>query len=64
MNEFMAKSSTNMIEQPPYSPDMATADFFLFLKLKLPLQGTRFQSIEDIEKNSKRKLMSIPENTF
>ena len=26
---------------------MAPVHFFLFLKLKLPLPGTRFQSIED-----------------
>ena len=54
----------NIIEQPPYSPDMAPADFFLFPKLKLPLRGTRFQSIKNIKGNSRRELESIPENTF
>ena len=39
--EFLAKNSTNIIEQPPYSPDMAPADFFC-PKFKLPLRGTRF----------------------
>ena len=43
---------------------MAPADFFLFSKPKLPLRGTFFQSIEDIEENSWRKLKSIPENVF
>ena len=43
---------------------MAPADFFLFPKLKLPLRGTRFQSIEDIKENSRRELKSIPENAF
>ena len=38
--------------------------FFLFPKLKLPIRGTRFQSIEDIEENSRRELKSIPENAF
>jgi len=64
VNKFLAKNSTNIIEQPPYSPDTAPADFFLFPKLKLPLRGTRFQSIEDIKENSRRKLKSIPENAF
>ena len=64
VNEFLAKTSANIIEQPPYSPDMAPADFFLFPKLKLPLRGTRFQSIEDITENSRRELKSIPENAF
>ena len=63
-NEFLTKNSTNIIEQPPYSFYMAPADFFLFLKLKLPLGGTLFQSIEDIKGNSRRELKSIPENAF
>ena len=46
---ILAKNSTNIIEQPLYSPDMAPADFFLFPKLKLPLRGIHFQSIEDIK---------------
>ena len=47
LNRVKAKNPTNIIEKPPYSPDMAPADFFLFPKLKLPLRGTRFQSMED-----------------
>ena len=64
LNRVKTKNSTNIIEQPPYSPDMASADFFLFPKLKLPLRGNRFQSIEDIEENSRRELKSILENAF
>ena len=43
---------------------MAPADIFLFPKLKLPLQSTRFQSIEEIKENSRRELKSITENAF
>ena len=64
MNKFLAKNSTNISENPPCSPDIAPADFFLFLKLKLPLCGTRFLSIEDIKENLRRELKSIPENAF
>ena len=64
VKEFLAKNSTNIIEEPPYSPDMASTDFFLFSKLKLSLRGTHFQSIEGINKNSRRELKSIPENAF
>ena len=64
VNEFLAKNSTNIIEQPPYSSDMAPADFFFFPKRKLSLRGTRFQSIENIKENSRRELKSIPENAF
>ena len=42
LNRVKAKNSTNIFEQPPYLPDMAPADFFLFPKLKLPLRSIRF----------------------
>ena len=43
---------------------MAPAEFFLFPKLKLSLRGTRFQSVENIKKNFRQKLNSIPKNSF
>ena len=43
---------------------MTSPDFFLFPKLKLPLRGTLFQSIENIKENSRQELKSIPENAF
>ena len=49
VNRVKAKNSMSIIKQPPYSPDMAPANFFLFPKVKLLFRGTRFQSIEDIK---------------
>jgi hypothetical protein len=43
---------------------MAPNDFFFVPKLKLPLRGTRFQSVENIIENSRRELNSIPETAF
>ncbi|EFN61003.1 hypothetical protein EAG_12198, partial [Camponotus floridanus] len=37
--DFLAKNSTNVLDHPPYSPDLAPCDFFLFSKLKLPPRG-------------------------
>jgi histone-lysine N-methyltransferase SETMAR len=37
--DFLANTNTTMLPQPPYSPDLAPADFFLFLKLKSTLRG-------------------------
>jgi len=31
-----------LLEHPPYSPDLAPSDFYLFPKLKLFLAGQRF----------------------
>jgi len=39
IREFLTKHETTVVSQPPYSPDLAPADFFLFLKLKSSLKG-------------------------
>ena len=37
-----------ILPQPPYSPDMAPSDFYLFPKLKSHLRGTQYGSDEGI----------------
>jgi hypothetical protein len=34
IHDFLANTNTTLLSQPPYSPAMAPADFFLFPKLK------------------------------
>jgi hypothetical protein len=53
-----------IIPMPPYFPDLAPVDFFLFPKLKSSLKGSLFQTVEEIEKNSPWDLRAIPQNTF
>ena len=60
VTKFKAKNPTNTIDQPPYPPDLAPCDFFLFPKLKLTLRGTRFDLIEAIKRNSWKELKAIP----
>jgi hypothetical protein len=52
------------VPHPPYSPDLAQADFFLFPKLKTTLKGRRFQTIEGIQENAIRELRAIAESAF
>ena len=44
--EFLAKNNIAVLEQPPYSPDLAPCAFFLYPKLKKVIKGTRFQDSE------------------
>jgi histone-lysine N-methyltransferase SETMAR len=39
VRDWLAARQVQMIEHPPYSPDLAPADFFLFPKLKMQLAG-------------------------
>ena len=64
IHEFLAKQDTIVVPQPPYSPYLALADFFLFPKLKSTLKGHRFQTIEEIKENSLQDLRAVPQNTF
>jgi len=64
IREFLTKHEVSVVPQPPYSPDLAPADFFLFPKLKFSLKGRRFQTVEEIEENSTWDLRAIPQNTF
>jgi len=60
IREFLTKHETTVVPQPPCSPGLAPADFFLFLKLKSSLKGCWFQMVEEIEENLIRDLRAIP----
>jgi len=64
IREFLAKQETIVVPQPPYFPDLAPADFFLFQKIKSTLKGSLFQTIGEIKENSLLDLRAIPQNTF
>jgi len=52
-----------VVPHPPYSPDFAPSDFFLFPKLKMKLMGQRFQT-EEIQAESHVVLNTLRENDF
>ncbi|XP_014480045.1 PREDICTED: uncharacterized protein LOC106747216 [Dinoponera quadriceps] len=52
--EFLPQDRT-----PPYSPDLAACDFFLFSKLKMPMKGRRFVTIEKIKAASLEELKVV-----
>ncbi|UYV73504.1 hypothetical protein LAZ67_10003846 [Cordylochernes scorpioides] len=49
---------------PPYSPDLAPCDFFLFPKLKRPMKGRRYATLDEIKTASKEELKKIFKNDF
>ena len=40
--------SFTLLDDPPYSPDLATSDYFLFPSLKKHLAGRHYQSDEEV----------------
>ena len=61
---FLAKNSIAVLEQAPYSPDLAHCDFVLFPKLKEVIKGTRFQDSIAIKTAVMRELQAIQRNPF
>ena len=53
-----------VVPHPPYSPDLAPSDFFLFPKLKMKFKGRRFQMVEEIQAESQAVLNTLGENDF
>ena len=53
-----------IMPQPPYSPHLATADSFLFPKLKTPMKAKRFTMIEEINEKSKQELLAVSKSLF
>ena len=56
---FSAKHQITQVTQPLYSPDLVPCDLWLFPKLKSPLKGKRFQTINEIQENMMGQLMEI-----
>jgi len=46
--EILEKYGWKVLPHPPFSPDMSPPDFDLFPKLKKPLHGNHFRSIEEV----------------
>ena len=64
VRQFLAQRSVTVIDHPPYSPDLAPADFFLFPRLKIALKGTRFEDLDDIQESVTKTLQTIPAEAF
>ncbi|UYV81057.1 hypothetical protein LAZ67_19002676 [Cordylochernes scorpioides] len=64
MTSFLAKNGTQILLQPPYFPDIAPNDFFLFPKLKAVLKRIHFDTRDDIIEKSPLALKSIPKEAY
>ena len=62
--EFFGDTSNHPGDSVPYSLDLAPCDFWLFPKLKSPLKGKRFQTVDVIHENTMWHLMAIPTKHF
>ena len=64
IRQFLAERNVTVLNHPPYSPDLAPCDFFLFSKLKEVIEGVRFPDMEAIKKAVTTELKRIPKESF
>ena len=62
--QFLAERNVTVLDHPPYSPDLAPGNFFLFPKLKEVIKGVRFLDMEAIKKAVTTELKRSPEESF
>jgi histone-lysine N-methyltransferase SETMAR len=63
VSQFSAAKGISALDHPPYSPNLAAADFWLFKKLKNVLKGNSFSDVGDM-RSSLKKSTDIPVQDF
>jgi len=64
IREFLATKNIPVLPNPPYSPDLAPCDFYLYPKLKSKLKDHHFGTMENIQKIVTDEQQTLTENDF
>jgi hypothetical protein len=64
IKDFLGKNSVTTLKHPPYSPDLAAADFYKLLRLISASKGRRFSDVTDVINNVTEELKSLLQNGF
>ena len=56
--------SSKILKHPAYLPDLASMDFMAFPELRQELRGLKFDSVEDLVKNTQRIVFSFSDDWY
>ena len=62
--QFLSSKNITVCPHPPYSPDLAPYNFWLFSKVKMTMKGRRFESIQDIKAATTAQLKTLTKEDF
>ncbi|CAH1996707.1 unnamed protein product [Acanthoscelides obtectus] len=62
--QYLMEENVELLDHPPYSPDLSPNDFFTFQKIKNKLRGQRFQSPEEAVDALKNAVFDLPANEW
>ena len=62
--ETINRRSIEVLGHPPYSPDLASCDFFLFPTLKKILRGGQFDDVVDLQRAVQSAIASLGPSAY
>ena len=60
VTDYLTKMGIKTVPQPPYSPDVAPCDFWLFPKLR----GCRYETIEEMKEAVTKVINTLTQEDF
>ena len=64
VHQFLTKNGMTPVTHPPYLPDLAPCDFFLFPRMKKFLKGKRFPDVAEVKQKTAEALKGIKIDEF
>ena len=64
VTDFLTKMGIKTVPHPPYSPDLAPCDFWLFPKLKEKLSGCHYETIEEMKEAVTKVIDTLMQEDF
>ncbi|CAH1953833.1 unnamed protein product [Acanthoscelides obtectus] len=62
--QYLTEENVELLDHPPYSPDVSPNDLFTFPKIKNRLRGQRFQSPEEAVDAFENAVLDLPANEW
>ncbi|CAH1964947.1 unnamed protein product [Acanthoscelides obtectus] len=62
--QYLTEEIVELLDHPPYIPDLSPNDFFTFAEIKNRLRGQRFQSPEEAVDAFKNAVLDLPANEW
>ena len=64
VTDYLTKMGIKIVPHPPYSPDLAPCDFWLFPKLNEKLRGCRYETIEEMKEAVTKVIDTLTQEDF
>jgi histone-lysine N-methyltransferase SETMAR len=64
VTKYLKQERVEILPHPPYSPDLAPCDFFLFPKIKKELKNKKYDKVENLARAVQAITSSIPKEEY